>query len=75
MARACGSKQIGFLKTVTSNYIDKEKLALVESIKVKTNEFDERLLAAVAAQEDPKAKLAKSQVKGSPTMAPPTVSG
>ena len=43
MAEA-GAKKIGFLKTVETNYLDQKKLDTIESLKVKTNEFDERLL-------------------------------
>lgn len=38
------AKKIGFLKSVETNYLDKQKMDLIESIKVKTNEHDERLL-------------------------------
>jgi len=38
------AKKIGFLKSVETNYLDRQKMDLIESIKVKTNEHDERLL-------------------------------
>ena len=43
MAEA-GAKKIGFLKTVETNYIDGKKLETIDTLKVKTNEFDERIL-------------------------------
>ena len=39
-----GSKKIGFLRQVETNYLDKKKLDLIESAKVKANEHDERIL-------------------------------
>ena len=39
-----GAKKIAFLKNVQSNYIDQQKLEVIESLKVKTNEHDERVL-------------------------------
>ena len=43
MAEA-GAKKIGFLRSVETNYIDQKKLETIDSLKVKTNEFDEHLL-------------------------------
>jgi len=39
-----GARKIGFLKAVKSENVDRKKLDVIESIKVKTNEYDERVL-------------------------------
>ena len=43
MAEA-GAKKIGFLRSVEPNYIDGKKLETIDSLKVKTNEFDDRIM-------------------------------
>ena len=53
MAEA-GAKKIGFLKSVETNYIDNKKLDVIESLKVKTNEFDERILQKSTFMQDGK---------------------
>ena len=39
-----GAKKIGFLKQVEPQYIDRQKLDLLESLRIKTNEHDQRVL-------------------------------
>ena len=53
MAEA-GAKKIGFLKTVETNYLDNRKLDAIESLKVKTNEFDDRVLQTQTFMQDGK---------------------
>jgi len=38
------AKKIGFLKTIETNYLDQKKMDVIESVKVRVNEFDERIL-------------------------------
>lgn len=37
------TKKIGFLRQVETNHIDRRKLDVIESLKVKANETDERI--------------------------------
>ena len=39
-----GAKKIAFLRKMDTNYVDNKKLDVIESLKVKTNEFDDRIL-------------------------------
>ena len=54
MMAETGAKKIGFLKTVETNYLDQRKLDAIEMLKVKTNEFDERLLQKQTFMQDGK---------------------
>ena len=47
-----GAKKIGFLKSVNAHNIDQKKLEMVDSLKVKANEFDERLLQKTTFMQD-----------------------
>ena len=47
MARKSGVSKIGFLKGIPSNYHDAKVVKIIESTKVKVNEFDDRLLNSV----------------------------
>ena len=47
MAKKVGVSKINFLRGVPSNYNDAEILRIIESTRVKVNEFDERLLNSV----------------------------
>lgn len=38
------ARKINFLKKVEPEYLDHKKLDLIDSIKIKTNEYDERIL-------------------------------
>ena len=38
------AKKIGFLKSVEPNYIDQKKIEVIESMRLKTNEFDDKSL-------------------------------
>ena len=51
MAEA-GAKKIGFLRSVEPNYIDGKKLETIDSIKVKTNEFDDRIMQKQTFMQD-----------------------
>ena len=53
-----GAKKIGFLKKVQTNYIDQKKLDTIEmGLKVKANEFDERITAKTSVHHEGKNHL------------------
>ena len=50
-----GAKKIGFLKKVEPNFIDQKKLDTIEmGLKVKANEFDERICTKTSVHHEGK---------------------
>ena len=52
MARQQGVRKIGFLRSIPSNYADAKTLRIIESTRVKVNEFDDRLINSVSSSAE-----------------------